>query len=241
MQNARNIMQMCHGLVDLSKFEKTERENIYNPNGQLLGNFPVYFNGFDFIELYPHIEEMFYSGEYSTKTNNFENRILELSKSNYWIDVFELIDKRIGLTQYLARFDKIPDNQKYDAFIAIYQRSEFGFEILKNHYEKILSFAHFSRARTKRLLKLKKKTKNKPFKIHHGVSYNYPVYDYYSWTLKEVTASFFAFRYSSFGEILERKINVENAIDYLDDRNEEEILFLPPKILVDTILSQTIE
>lgn len=62
-------------------------------------------------------------------------------------------------------------------------------------------------------------------------------FDFYSWTLKEDTASFFAYRYSQYGSILKRNIRSIDAVDYLTDRGEEEILYQPPKSFLKIMLN----
>ncbi len=247
----RFLMKSILGLIDLSKLEETNLKDIYLTNGAELFEKYVFYNGFDYIPINPFLYEVYgvemkddikihqiqptlpqmdvdiSSDKFKDAVHQHKNRIKLMVEKGNWVLAFASIEKKIGLSVLIREFDNIPDDQKYDSFIEIYTRSEFGFEILKEHYKKIFSFSHLSEERNKRIEILREKFGSDEFKIFHGVSYNYPVFDYYSWTLNEITAEFFAYRYSSFGEVLEKEIDISLAIDYLVDKNEEEILFSP--------------
>lgn len=243
----RSLMKSIHGLVDLSKLKPTNIKNIYYTNGVELFEQYAFFNGFDYIALNPmllvaynielenddnkdEIKKLIpqVSGEKMCRAiEEHKNRIKILVDKKEWVRAFKCIEKKLGLTIFVTHFDNIPDDQKYDSFIAIYTRSEFGFEILKDIYKKVFEFSHLSKKREKRINLLKKKFKEKKFTIYHGASIDYPVYDYYSWTLQEKVAEFFAYRYSGRGQVLSERITHHDAIDYISSRNEAEILFSP--------------
>ncbi|MBS3914424.1 MAG: hypothetical protein KG003_07990 [Bacteroidetes bacterium] len=237
----RGVLELTNGPISLNDFEKTEHPDIYKlkEKAALSGHEWVYFNGFDYIEINPLLYGAFQELNQLDNFNQFDNvsdKELYVAKNHVkkyidegnWVDAMLFISERVGFMVYLDNFDKIPDDQKYDAFINLYTRCDFGFHLLKDHYRKIFDYAHLSKEREERLNKLKGKFgEKKKFRIFHGVSYDFPVYDYYSWTLNEMTAQFFAYRYSNFGEILQKDILFKDAVDYLSDRNEEEILFSP--------------
>lgn len=239
MKVTRDLMMLIHGSINLEILTETEVKNIYLVNGQALFE-KCYYNGFDFIELNPITEPMFLSGEFAEKTNNFQDACLNLAKENKWVDLFGRIDKKLGIQVYIREFENIPDDQKYDAFIEIYVRSEFGFELLKDTYSKVFEYKDFSNQRLERLAELHRLKKNRKFTIFHGASYDKPVYDFYSWTLNEMKALWFAYRYSNFGTVLKRKIKFEDAIDYLTSRGEEEILYAPKENLLELLYKEDV-
>ena len=52
-----------------------------------------------------------------------------------------------------------------------------------------------------------------------------------SWTLNEDVAEFFAMRFNSKGKIMKAEIHIDDIHDYLSNRNEEEILLNPKKLI----------
>lgn len=225
----QKIFEMCNGLVNLDELELIDPDKHIYKNPKMLFGDEVYYRGLVYTELVPEgaFKETPDFREQQLKTaNNFYETMERLKKKGEWTGIFGLIDKRIGLTKFIKHLDDIPQDKIYDTFIEIYTRSEFGFEILKNHYHKIFSYAQFSKKRQERLNLLAKKLGSaQHLTIFHGDSISYPVYDYYSWTLNVKTAQFFAIRHGGVGEVWGRLIKRDEAIDYLTGRGEEEILY----------------
>ncbi len=216
----QHLMKLINGLADIEILKSTKKEFIFEYHG--LGCSEVYYDGLVFLDLMPEVLGMRDNQINGAKV--FAERMKNHESKCEWAEIMGMIDKRIGLSTYINRFDDIPDKVKYDAFIEIYQRSEFGFEILKDRYQEIFEYAKYSKLREKRIDNFL--FTQKPFvKIYHGESLSYPVYDDYSWTLSRKTVEWFAYRYNSVGRIWTKTINTVDAVDYLTDRNEQEILY----------------
>lgn len=233
-----DIMKRIHGNMDLDHLVPTEVEHVYKTDRAL---FPyVYLNGYYYFELNPWaLYELGFRGDMAMKpaegSPNYLASIEHMTKrfngwadSGEWETLFGCIDKKIGLSMFINSFDRIPSRKIYDSFIEIYQRSEFGFEVLVDYYEDIFALAHCSKKRDKRLRKLSKKIKHAPeIIVFHGAKLDDDPHnpcDYYSWTLDEKVATWFAKRYQTPGQVWRSTIDVRDAVDYLADRSEEEIL-----------------
>lgn len=221
------IMRYCHGTIDISKLIPTETKNVFLDN-QSLFSAEVFYDGLTYMQLLPR--DMKFPGEGDIRQaqlkaiQSMADKMQEKAKQGDWEYIFGVIDKKIGLPRYIQLLDKMPDDVRYDAFVEIYTRSEFGFELLQDFYPKIFEYAKFSQQRLDRLQTLALQHGDE-ITIYHGESNSHPVYDHYSCTLNEQTAKFFAYRYSNDGEVWKRTIKIEDALDYLTDRNEEEVLY----------------
>ena len=52
----------------------------------------------------------------------------------------------------------------------------------------------------------------------------------YSWTISKEIADFFAHRFDSDGIIYKAKVRQQDILDYINDRNEQEILVFPENV-----------
>lgn len=226
----KKIFDYCHHVLDESELEKTDDECLYK-SPEALTEY-IYINGFYLNNMNPYILA-------ELNINNQNLSAQEIMK--LWADeadkleemfktdpetVFALCDKKIAMNRFIERFDEIDDRKKYDCFIKMYTVAESGFEKLDLLWPRICSAAKLSKKRNKRLEKLRKKINDKlSFDIYHGHSLTYPINDYNSWTLSKETAEFFAYRHHSRGEVWKASVVFnDSVIDYLTDRNEEEIL-----------------
>lgn len=139
--------------------------------------------------------------------------------------LFARVDKKILIPTFIEFYKEIPDDQKYNVFIDLYMRSEFGFEmfpkeILADCFEKRTLSADWK----KRIAALKKKFKGETeITVYRGQG-SKSTKDGMSWTLDKKTAQFFANRFGQKGKILEKKVKVAEILDYLTDRSEAEVL-----------------
>jgi len=214
------ICQKAHGAVDLSALVPTEREHIYKYK-QGLSEF-CYYKDFVFVEYHPILDDTEMNSLQGV--DRFHQRIDKHLNNNDYVNLFSIIEKKIALPKYLEVFHQIPDEQKYDTFIEVYTRSEFGFEMLKDKYHEIFEYKDFSEERKERLMNFYLQFSNK-VKIYHGESFTFPVYDYYSWSTSKTVAKKFAYRFNGEGEIWEKLIPLKDAIDFIDSRNEQEVLY----------------
>lgn len=234
------LMDKINSSIDPVSLEPLGIDFVYRTNRAL---FPyVYYNGLFFCEINPFAIQQFglelpeycKLSESELEFNFPEIYKKEAGKINSlinapkgWIRAFDIINERIAIAVYVEHFNEIPDDQKYDAFINAYTKSESGFEMLEDIYHEIFSYAHYSQNRNERLLELALKYPDDKLIIYHGAKLEaeYNPNDLYSWTLSKTVAEFFAHRYSTLGEVWNREINIREAIDYLTDRCEEEILY----------------
>lgn len=230
------LMETIHG-DNRGQFEPTEHPNVFKTGNALSPYF--YRDGYFYREMDPI---MCWAMGVSYTDQDFSDMIGDRTKEQYleivlsmkknfdemvekddFVGLYSIIDKKIGLSTFKYDFNNriIPSDQIYDAFVEIYQRSEFGFEVLTDIYSEVFLYAPYSEERNKRIKSLKKR--GKEITIYHGELPNGPM-DHYSWTLDKGVAKWFANRYDNLGEIWTATIPVGKAIDYLTSRNEEEVL-----------------
>lgn len=146
--------------------------------------------------------------------------------------LFAIMDKRILIPSFIKMYHDIPDEKKYDVFIDLYVRSEYGFgkfpwEIIKDCFSK----RFFSPSWKEGMEKFKKIVGDKEkIVVYRGVGSLSSKEDLaFSWTLSKKTAKFFSDRFGGPGKIIKKTISPEEVIDYLDSRGESEIILIPKK------------
>jgi len=205
----------------------------YDPNN-VISPF-IYWKDNVYVELHAfkmEVLKMFHAKEHiKQKTEKFDKYI----KANRWADIYMFMENKVIIPQFKLDYDKIPDNQKYEIFIDLYQNSEYGFELLPKDMVLDL-FQHRKKSADwkKRMLafnKVIKKDENGNITIYRGTNLASTNNDNaFSWTLSMKTAKFFANRFNkNKGRIEERKIKPAEVIDYLESRNESEVILLPKK------------
>jgi hypothetical protein len=226
---SNDIFEMTHS----NNIDLTPLKNLNNDDfEQLINNFDLDINNFYSVQnkLYPYcyskdtvlveIYEMsknFFETFRIKKTINQRIKMHEkcIENNNYHC-LFSLIDKPFRFTFFQQLFEKIPNDQKYEVFKYIYSSSEYGFEGLSKEFIQEV-FKH-------------KPEENKWFEndtitIYRGEGSKSRFYqDAYSWTTDIKVAKFFANRFDSIGDIYKGEIEQFNVLDYITDRNEDEIL-----------------
>lgn len=205
----------------LEEFE-LDIDKFYSVKGRL---FPVcYKNGPIVIGIYIMNKEYFINFRVKEIINQQEIRFNELLSSGNYKSLFTFIDKPYRLEWYYKLYNKIPDEDKYDIFIDIYTGSEYGF----NNYN--IDFI-------KDVIRYKR-TNNENYNMLEDVitiyrgegSKSTPYNKAYSWTTNIEIARFFAKRFDNNGNIYKAQVNKEDIIDYLCNRNEEEIIVYPHNV-----------
>lgn len=159
-----------------------------------------------------------------------------LSKKDY-NKLFMRVDKKILIPTFMDIYNEIPDDQKYDVFIDLYQRSEYGFGMFDSKIIKdVFSKNKYSKERIERMNAFTKKAKLNPdgtISVFRGENTGSAKEEAaFSWTLSKKTADFFANRFSKgTGKIIKKNIDPESVIDYLSNRGEAEVLLMPIKFL----------
>lgn len=210
---------------DIINFVKLDPNFIYyDPNNSL---YPyIYWKDFIYLEFFGTLSLE------SAKMMMLDKKLNYLiSKFDYYLSnknydkAFQLADKRIIIPLYIKVFDDIPDEQKYEIFIYLYMRSEFGFEQFNSEFlDKVFTKRLFStewKKRIDKLYKIIKPDKNGYIMAYRGEGV---ANDILSWTLDKKVAIFFANRFGNNGKVIYDKVKVDNIIDYLTNRNENELL-----------------
>ena len=200
----------------------------YDPNNSL---YPyIYWKDFIYLEFFGTLSlEAAKMMMLDKRLNYQQNKFDEfLSKKDY-DTAFQLADKRIVIPLYIKLFNDIPDNQKYEVFIYLYMRSEFGFEQFSSDFlDKVFATRFLSpdwKKRMNKLHKIIKPDENGYIMAYRGEGV---AEDVLSWTLDKKIAKFFANRFGNNGRVIYDKVKVDNIMDYLTDRSESELLVKNP-------------
>lgn len=131
------------------------------------------------------------------------------------------LEKRVLIEKFLEYYLDIPDKDKYEIFIDVYKRSEYGF----NHY--------IDESFLKKLIKYRPSNhlpsfNQKLIKVYRGndtesTSPN----EAFSWTLNIDVAKWFSKRFEGQGEVYEAFIEPKNIFAHITTRNEDEIIVFP--------------
>ncbi|MGE5604288.1 MAG: hypothetical protein ACM3YE_01190 [Bacteroidota bacterium] len=151
-----------------------------------------------------------------------EGAIKQDIKDNDFFGALFRLDKPYGLSAFENVFDYIPDQYKYETFRDVYMAGEYGFQdIPESIITKVFELAPRD---------FKDKLNGKIDKDGYLVVYrgegskSAPVVKAYSWTLSKKQAKWFALRFDNEGNVYKARIHIDKVIDYIEDREEEEIL-----------------
>lgn len=147
--------------------------------------------------------------------------------------LFVFLDEKISFFAYEKLFEQIPDESKYSIFINIYSIAEYGFSLLQRDFiEKVVQYRPES-VKEELIEHLSiYKDEEGYIEIFRGEgSKSTPHTQALSWTINKSVAIFFATRYNSSSAIYKGKVHFDNIIDYLVNRNEDEIIVFPENII----------
>jgi hypothetical protein len=140
-----------------------------------------------------------------------------------------LSDKRVRFRLYAELFDRIPDDTKFNVFMEVYTRGEYGFDRLDPDFiRKVFSYRELSEEH--RFRDSFPDVKEYVTVYRGATEKSTPLNRTYSWTLKKDVAKYFANRWGSRGTVYKARVRADNIIAYYDGRNEEEVLVLPEHI-----------
>jgi hypothetical protein len=143
--------------------------------------------------------------------------------------MFSMMEKTIIIPLFNRMYFDIPDDKRYDIFIQCYVRSEYGFtsfkpEILSDVFDKRVLSSEW----TERMNQFRGIASGDTITVYRGATEQSTEVDKaLSWTLSRKTAKFFANRFGSNGTIHKKVINTISVMDYIDTRNESEVLIIP--------------
>jgi HD-GYP domain-containing protein (c-di-GMP phosphodiesterase class II) len=158
----------------------------------------------------------------------------KMLKDKNFKSLFLIIDQRIVFSAFKEYFNLISNNEKFDVFMRIYINLDYGFHYLDNDFiEEIFSFRteDFNEKLKNDLKRIIKE--EDIITIYRGESTESKnINEAFSWTTDINIAAFFATRFNVYGRIYKAKIKTEDIINYIDKRDESEII-IKPKDLID--------
>jgi len=207
-------------MIELMKYYGLDINDFYETKDKL---YPYcYFKDFILIEIFDMSKKFF---------NDF--RIVEMIKqrnelmhkfllNKQYEKIFTFIDKPLRFMFYESLFDKIPDDQKYSIFKFVYTSSEYGFnQLSRDLLDKIFKYNTAP----------KEWFRKNVITIYRGEGDKSTSYtEACSWTISKEIADFFAHRFDSDGIIYKAKVRQQDILDYINDRNEQEILVFPENV-----------
>ena len=226
------------------KFPKVDYRNIYfKPSDYLVET--IYFS----IDEYIFRKLPIYTDCQMLKLNNDKSDEEELlTYINIMTEAYKTKDYttllymppdslRFEILFKMVKDKYIEKDEVYDVFRDLYSSSEFGFN--KFNTELINDLISYQTMEFKKDLKERLSDYNDEIVVYRGEGDSSTSYreGALSWSLDINVSNFFACRYSTNdSKILIGKVKKENIIDYITDRNEDEVLIKPEYInLTDTI------
>lgn len=243
MSDLSGIFKDLHGILDVSvlqpirnsdvssavieeavKFLGVDEKDIYFDPTSMMNRY-IYYKPPIFISLHDLKKEVLEMMRMKDMIAQHVKKFEDLKAKKDYEGIFRYMDKKILIPSFNDMFNQIPKEEAYDIFIDLYVRSEYGFEQFdQTVLSKVFEYRHFSKDWHKRIKDLEKKTKGKDFWIYRGITPKSNKINAMSWTKSQETAKWFANRFGGNGTILKKKVTMANVLDYLTDRNEEEIL-----------------
>lgn len=198
------------------KMNELNIENVYTDKKSIMS--PFWYIDFDFgvyVELYNLKKEILESLRVIDKIKVISNEQKKLLKNNSYELFYFYVPKKFRLSDFNKRHKYISDELVFEVFKDIYISIDFGFS---NCDEEMIQYV-FSKAP-------KYSNDTDEITVYRGEgSESVSLELSHSWTTKYPTALFFAARYSyNDCKIYSAKIRKCDIIDFITDRNEEEVL-----------------
>ncbi|AUN01462.1 TPA: hypothetical protein ACXDAY_002249 [Clostridium botulinum] len=211
---------------DINEFIKTinkldlDMDDFYKVEGKLYKY--CYLKGTVLVELYDISEDYFINFKVREQIEQRERIHQRCIENRQYIRLFCLIDKPFRFLFYQQLFNDIPDEQKYEVFKNIYTSCEYGFNNLSREFlEEIFGYNKSGRNWFNEDI----------ITIYRGEGdLSAPYNEAYSWTIDIDVARWFARRFNSDGKVYKGYIRQEDILDYMEDRNEKEILVFPEDV-----------
>jgi hypothetical protein len=151
----------------------------------------------------------------SLRTEQDYETIVQLTSNKYVLNVFH------------DAYEEIPVEQKYKVFRATYTQMEYGFQAFKPEIlEEVLTMNNDTSFKEE--LKVDKEGYVTVYRGEGSKSRG--IEEAYSWSTEERVAKFFAYRFDKKGKIYQGKVHIDDIVDFIDDRNESEILVIPENV-----------
>lgn len=219
-------------IEEIEEFLNIERDFLYYNSHDYIHPF-VYWKGPVFYQFIGKMDintlKMIHADKMINQISNTMNRYIE--NKNYE-SLFSRIDKKILIPTFIELYDDIEDKDKYNIFIDLYVRSEYGFGMFPEDLIKdVFSKRHLSQEWKERMISFNEEFPQEEIEIWRGVGANSAdENNAFSWTTSKKTAKYFADRFSKgTGKLLSKTVNKKEILDYLTDRGESEILLMPSR------------
>lgn len=176
------------------------------------------------------------SSMWDMMTTMLKKRILEVKKclESGRFDHLFMITETVGQPLVFETvYDQLPKEDRYELFMDMYILHDYGF----SNYDRDIvadAISHQSKElREKNLKSLKEKVTIQDGKItvYRGMgNESTPAEKAMSWTTSEKTAYFFANRLGTDGVVLKGTVALDEIIDFITQRSEDEVIILPGKV-----------
>lgn len=147
-------------------------------------------------------------------------------------EIDEMIDEALDDGDFEKLFMWVPSHEQLDYFLDWYQGMPPE-DIIK-HFRGVYSLTEygFQRITPELLMDIYKDHKQTELTgeiiIYRGYTdKSTPLKRAYSWTTEKKVAEWFAKRFDNKGKIAKAKVKSENILDFINERNEYEVLVLP--------------
>lgn len=186
------------------------------------------------------MRQYFYQGEYLTPEINALDphwllspfvitclRVDEMGKQEFenrrYVMYFFSENNLFAIDYFIRHFDKIEDEDKYEAFKSMYIHCNYGFELFPEEIlDKVFALADNSQG-VQELEGAAVADDEGYVTIYRGEgARSTPVTKAHSWTLSVEIANRFGHFFEA-GTVYQGKVKLEKIIDFISERNEEEI------------------
>lgn len=199
----------------------------YNPDELQFFSLRVYYTSEDFSFLAMNEEKL------SFLISALKNKINEKKKSNDYFLLYKSVPSAYIMEYFCKTVKQIPSEFVYELFMNYYGHVDFGSSRIALDEIQYIIDNKSSEQKEKTIEELKRISDKESLHVYRGLG-DKSFWDGYSFTLSEDVARFFAFRHSGNAEsvyIMEGDINKNDVIEYIEDRDEQEIICLPDKII----------
>lgn len=188
-----------------------------------------YVDGFVYIELMGLDKGVLEFMQVKERLEAQSSKLKEHWDSKNYSSFFLLMESKFSMDFFLNNYKQIPKDKLYKVFQSLYVSSDYGFGDIK---KEIITYM-FSLNKDKSFKKNLNADKDGFLAIYRGTSTkSNSVEKAYSWTLNFNTALFFATRFNGEdAKVYKAKIHIDNVVDFITRRNEDEILLLPENLV----------
>jgi len=239
-ENFQDIEESLKMKAHLSKLKVSfaELEVILKENGLELKNlFYVkralcpfcYHEGLMFIDLSTDLDDVIKERNYRDIIGDMNQMFDTLISTSDFESLFGYIDTRYKFWVFMVILPRVPAEMVFSLFRKVYTEGYSGFD--ESDWEQARKILESNKDRIS--VEPLKTDEEGYVKIYRGVgSKSTPLDKTFSWTISLNVAIKFAMMYgSSNGQVYKAKVKKENIRDFLQERDEEEVLIFPENVV----------